>query len=68
MKCPLLTMIYQGRRDNYIVEGIACLKEDCAWYNRSDERCAVVDIAVSLDLAVAGLKAIHDQMPYKPTI
>lgn len=47
MKCPLLS-IAPG-----VGSWVNCLEEDCAWWEATEERCAVMSIAVDMDRAVS---------------
>jgi len=60
MKCPLSAKIdyMEDRKLHTNYQG--CLKEECAWWDDSDEYCCIVDIASSLSMIVSFLKDITE--------
>jgi len=49
MKCPLMILADHLRPGGYVVEIGDCLKEECAWWDKDLQRCAVPRIAERLD-------------------
>lgn len=67
MKCPLLQRYYiQGNEEGS--DTIAdCLREECAWWNRGQARCAVYmagDNLLTISCHLGGLANLQEQLPY----
>ena len=42
MICPILNM-------NRINQNAQCVKENCAWWDKSSEQCAIISLAANVD-------------------
>jgi len=60
MKCPLTTVISTVARSPEAKDWGDCIKEECAWWDDSDEHCCIVDIASSLSMVMSFLKDITE--------
>lgn len=63
MKCPLFGAEYT-RAANYVhMEKGDCLQEECAWWEREGEGCAMPLIALRLGTIAEVLDEIEKKMP-----
>lgn len=57
MKCPLLSEAVMSGYGERRFEVGDCLKADCAWWIVQKKECALITIALSLDLAQLSLES-----------
>jgi len=64
MKCPLfLAACLSSERDWQAID-IACDKEECAWWDATDEQCGILTAALALDGLYSDLSLIQQKMPH----
>jgi len=63
MKCPLSKSIIRVGDEASIGTMVECLKEECAWWVETQGRCAIKDVALSLDYISTDLTHILESMP-----
>lgn len=64
MKCPLLTA---GMYADPTVKGdmgAECYKEECAWWNITNNECAILQLSKSIYYMGVEIAAIEQKMPY----
>ncbi len=64
MKCPLLTAGFLGKEKWKEEVNIDCLKEECAWWDRTAEKCAVLQLAFELDDVHCQLEEVANKMTH----
>lgn len=64
MKCPVLAVGYMAFHDAKVWEKCACIKEQCAWWDRQNEQCAVLTLGVGLWLVNKELLELLTKMPH----
>jgi len=65
MKCPLFVMgVLQGGPTRYL-KNDDCLKEECAWWDAIDKRCAVVTLAGCLKSLLGWMQELVNKMPHE---
>lgn len=63
MKCPLLgTMRTVGHGELHPAFA-DCIKEKCAWWNNTNDMCAILQLSKSIYFAGLYLPEIKDRMP-----
>ena len=63
MKCPLFALgilAYRGTDKGALYD---CLKEECAWWDRENEDCAIFGVMSCLEAIGGVLTEIKDKMP-----
>lgn len=60
MRCPILEIGWMQTKVGAKGQSSDCLKEECAWWDDSDEYCYFVDIASSLSMIMSFLKDITE--------
>ena len=65
MKCPLILMAYLHRTGEVPTTQADCFKEDCAWWNKFTNECAVPMLALELNHLRAAIENMRDKMPTK---
>ena len=68
MKCPLILMAYLHRTGEVPTTQADCFKEECAWWVKSSQSCAMEAIPRIIGYLGSELKGIKDKMPTPPTI
>ncbi len=65
MKCPLFRIPFteKGKADRGKLD--ECIKEECAWWDKDYETCAMVSLSDELDNVQYFLKSIKDKMPHE---
>lgn len=66
MKCPLMTAGRMTCDDPLDFTYVDCLKEECAWWVKPSESCAIVAIPRIVGFLGSELKTIKDKMPTPP--
>lgn len=49
MKCPLRRWVFDAQCQQLIPEQLDCLKEECAWWIKLTQRCALTQMVYCLD-------------------
>ena len=62
MKCPVMSQPYESGEYQSKWHGIDCLKEECAWWDRTAEKCAVLQLAFELDDVHCQLTEIAEEL------
>ncbi|GAI84299.1 unnamed protein product [marine sediment metagenome] len=63
MKCPLIKkVVFQELPTINLVEG-DCLKEECAWWVKASQSCAMEAIPRVIGFVGSELKGIREKMP-----
>ncbi|MBA7559822.1 hypothetical protein ES708_01438 [subsurface metagenome] len=62
MKCPLFCIGDRRVQLGEETEYGDCLKEECAWWVETQDRCAVKDIALSLDYVATDMTQILEKL------
>ena len=65
MKCPLLTLTAYLRPEINVVTGVDCLKEECAWWVKASESCAMEAIPRVIGYVGSELRTINEKMPHE---
>jgi len=63
MKCPLRSQQYKGAYDQDQYEDEDCLKEECAWWVKASESCAMEAIPRVIGYVGSTLKELGEKMP-----
>jgi len=64
MKCPIFRHAEMSLGTPYLTEGSDCLKEECAWWYKNNERCAVLTLAQGQVYLHKVLLSIENKMPH----
>lgn len=64
MKCPLLSISVtrDDRMEGY--QEHECLKEQCAWWNNTNEMCAILQLSKSVYFMGTHIAQIEIKMPH----
>ena len=65
MKCPLITQALMSKRYDSSFTGDNCLKEECAWWVKASESCAMEAIPRIIGFVGNELKDIKNNMPHE---
>jgi len=65
MKCPFRPKYKRFLCWRWVIGCEDCLKEECAWWNKTQEECNLVTIAVELFNVSSYLNDIRDKMPHE---
>ena len=65
MKCPLLKGEIKLEDADVTMDFIDCLKEECAWWVKASESCAMEAIPRIIGYVGSELKTIKDTMPHE---
>jgi len=65
MKCPLLAIGKKYEVGAIYPKGADCLKEECAWWVHSDQRCSILIIAAHIIGLMACADVIINKMPHE---
>jgi len=65
MKCPLLQVAWMVNNKTESHEVFDCLKEECAWWDKTAENCVVLQLAFELDEVHCWLEKLADKMPHE---
>ncbi|GAI74011.1 unnamed protein product [marine sediment metagenome] len=65
MKCPLSITGELTADKEFIGAAADCLKEECAWWDRTAEKCVVLQLAFEIDKVSDRLERIWDKMPHE---
>ncbi len=63
MKCPL-PIFYRSSPSGLAESELRdCIKEECAWWVETQDRCAIKDIALSLGYVAMDMTQILEKLP-----
>ncbi|GAH73499.1 unnamed protein product [marine sediment metagenome] len=65
MKCPVITAGFWADPRASGADAIVCLKEECAWWDKVLQRCAIPRIAERLDQITYHLATMENKMPHE---
>ncbi|MBA7707090.1 hypothetical protein ES703_115955 [subsurface metagenome] len=65
MKCPLRPFEKGDRYSKDGAYGTACIKEDCAWWDKDQEQCAVMLISTGLWVISQELRELKEKVPHE---
>ena len=65
MKCPLFVMSYVMKVGDAPTHQADCIKEECAWWVKASESCAIEAIPRIIGFLGSELKGIKDKMPHE---
>ena len=63
MKCPLLTMVAYPITEPINHADRNCLKEECAWWDETTNRCLWLNVNEELSFIHLELKEIREMIP-----
>ncbi|MBA7601980.1 hypothetical protein ES703_09065 [subsurface metagenome] len=63
MKCPLRTTTTHYPDEQVGIDTWACIKEECAWWEKGTERCAILELNEMLAGIVGVLAEIRNIFP-----
>ncbi len=65
MKCPILIKVTKRWFRPPVYEPVDCLKEECAWWDKSIGACAVLGLDLSLSLIGGKIFELVDKMHHE---
>ena len=64
MNCPKYVAAAISYQGNTADIDVICDKEECAWWDRTDDKCVILQLAFELDKVQDRLERIWDKMPH----
>ncbi len=65
MKCPLMVSGYRDRTLDPMRPATDCLKEECAWWEKEGEGCAVMLLGLQVGTVCDQLTELLEKMPHE---
>lgn len=65
MKCPLFVAHIASEPGNTELVRLHCLQEDCAWFDKEFEQCAILTLAGTSDFIRHILNDMKRKMPHE---
>jgi len=65
MKCPMLTMYAATSDYPESYQDRDCLKEECAWWDSTNNNCAVLQLSKSIYYAGTHIAQMEIKMPHE---
>ena len=65
MKCPLFVMVASRVERSRGIAYIECIKEECAWWDSDNSRCAVLSLYVEVDTLTNLFGEMTRKMPHE---
>ena len=65
MKCQLMVSGYRDRTLDPMRPATDCLKEECAWWVKASESCAMEAIPRIIGYVGSTIKELEDKMPHE---
>lgn len=65
MKCPLFAIASKEQERRGFLTHIDCIKEECAWWDKQNDQCAVLTLGTGLWLVNKELLELLQKMPHE---
>jgi len=62
MKCPLSYRLTTDAKSVLMIEAMDCLKEECAWWDKSVNACSVTSLTRNVNALTAEVIKLRDTM------
>ena len=64
MNCPLIQPKIEFERDEEMVRMGRCTEEECAWWDKTRNQCAILRLSINLEAIAVSMVTLTNKMPH----